>query len=135
MISILPLKVGVYIANQDLDILGDLTIRDRAINFNFDFEGTKTKPIIFLKEGKLITPAYDLFTAKKEKCKSTGHGGLNGVSIRDLYIESPDNFTNPRIDKITENRNVLLINDINIVNNDLRTGHMILSICLVQNKS
>ncbi|MFB5584733.1 hypothetical protein ETJ91_25325 [Bacillus albus] len=119
------LLLNIIIGNTNLDFsLGNLIIKDPGTYSNFDFEGTKVKAITFVENGKLITPAYDLFTAKKRKVEATGHGGLNGTSIQNLIVDSEE----LDMDRVLEDNNhVLLIYDVNLINNDLKTKYVILT--------
>lgn len=80
------LKILTTECNTIPEIPSNLLVMDRGKGLKFDFEGTPRKRVTFIENGCLITQAHNFFSASLINVPSTGHAGLNGRTIWDLYV-------------------------------------------------
>jgi len=73
-LSVFAGKVGEKIASEAVSVHDDATLAGRRGSFVFDDEGTPSQCTALIENGILKTYMYDLSTAKKDRCKSTGNG-------------------------------------------------------------
>ncbi len=74
--SMLAGKLGKVVANKDLSLYDDGTIRTGVDSAPFDEEGTKTQRTPVIEDGVLKNYLHNFSTATKYKTKSTGNAGL-----------------------------------------------------------
>lgn len=67
-------KVGTMVANPNVTIYDDATINKLRGSLNIDDEGTKTKNVVLIENGKLVGFLNDRLAAKIMKTEPNGHG-------------------------------------------------------------
>ncbi len=72
--SIMSGKLGEMVANPIVTIYDDATIPSYRGSLNIDDEGTETKPVLLIENGKLVDYMNDLLSAKILKHEPNGHG-------------------------------------------------------------
>jgi len=73
-LSIFTGKVGTKVASEEISVHDDATLAGKRGSFAYDDEGTPSERTVLVENGVLKTYMYDLNTAKKAGCKSTGNG-------------------------------------------------------------
>ena len=73
-LSVFAQKCGTKIASDIVSVRDDATLPGRRGSFFVDDEGTPAHCTLLVENGILRTYMYDLVTAKKDGCQSTGNG-------------------------------------------------------------
>ncbi len=85
-ISLLKGKVGEVIGSNKITIVDDPFMKKSSKSGAFDDEGVATSYKELVKDGVLKGYLHNLKTAKKDKTKSTGNGGLTGIKASNFYV-------------------------------------------------
>ncbi len=73
-ISVFTKLMGEMVANKQVTVYDDGTIKDRRGSFTIDDEGTPSQATTLIKNGKLVGLMQDRMNARLMKTKSTGNG-------------------------------------------------------------
>lgn len=73
-LSVYAGKKGQQVANPQVTVIDDATLKGKYGFYRFDDEGTPSEECVLIKEGILTDFMYDRLTARKEGRKSNGHG-------------------------------------------------------------
>lgn len=94
--SILKNKIGEEIVSPNLSITDDATLPKALGSTNCDGEGTVTQKTELVENGILKSFLYDIYTANKGNCESTGNGfrgsfsSTPGVSPSNILFDFKD---------------------------------------------
>jgi TldD protein len=67
-------KMGEMVANKDITVVDDGTIKDRRGSLNIDDEGNETQKTTLIDKGKLVGYMQDSLNARLMNMKLTGNG-------------------------------------------------------------
>lgn len=83
-------KIGKKIGSGGITIVDDGRLKGGLASAPYDAEGVPTKETILIKDGILSTYIYNVYTANKDRVKSTGNA--RRFSYKSLPIVSPSNI-------------------------------------------
>jgi TldD protein len=73
-LSVYAGKKGQQVANSQVTVIDDATLKGKYGFYRFDDEGTPAQECVLIKDGILTDYMYDRLTARKDGRKSNGHG-------------------------------------------------------------
>lgn len=73
-LSVYAGKRGEAVAAPEVTVVDDATLPGKYGSYRFDDEGVRARPVVLIKDGRLVDFLYDRRTAAKEGRESNGHG-------------------------------------------------------------
>ena len=94
-VSLLKEKLDKKVCSDKLDIIDDGTLAGGVATSSFDDEGIPSQQTVLIEKGVLRNYLYDLYTANRDKVKSTGnssrsYSGISRPSPTNIYIQKGD---------------------------------------------
>ncbi|MCX5748682.1 MAG: metallopeptidase TldD-related protein, partial [Candidatus Saganbacteria bacterium] len=124
-------KTGKQIASATVSITDDGTLADRTGTSPFDDEGVPKRRNIIVEDGVLNSFLYNVYTASKDKTKSTGNGKRASfkyppvIGPNNMFVEPGTSSREKIISKITKGiliMRLMALHTINPVSGDFSLG-------------
>jgi len=129
--SALAGKIGKQTASSIITIIDDATLQNALATAPFDEEGTPSQKNILIENGILKGYLYNLYSASKDKTRSTGNAqrgsfkNLPGIGSTNFYLAPGKRSSDEIISNVTKGiyiTRVMAMHSVNPISGDFSVG-------------